>query len=144
LPDNLNLNCLITFLYSNIVIVLCYLFQDKLTTFHNRLRRNKNGEIDSKKYYYGFDFVYRTIYMYFLALAASLSERTYWDLYDMYTLEMHWAYFSSISLIGFFVYRFSLRKSLDNFTNAIPCFLIKDDVDGYFLESKCIDLKNVI
>jgi hypothetical protein len=123
------------------------LFQDKLTNFHNKLRRtNKtnNGENNTKKCYYGFDFVFRTIYMYFLALATSLSERTYWDLYDLYTLEMHWLYFSCISLISFFVYRFALRKSFDNFTNAIPCFLIKDNLDEYFMESKCLDLKNVI
>jgi hypothetical protein len=111
------------------------MFQDQLTKIHNKLRTRNLIFKSSCHFYYGVDFLFRSVFIYFVGLASSLSERTYWDLYDVHTLDMHWAYFSSVSLFGFFAYRFALNKSLNNFTRAIP---------GYIFSMRIISNKSEI
>ena len=126
-----------TLLFSSLIILVNYFFNHIFNDYHNKYLLKP-----SRKFYYGRDFWIRTIYTYIVGLAYILNDKSYYDIYDAYTKDVHWSLMFLISLFSFYGYRFSFQRSLNLFTKTAPCFwIIDEDLTGYFLTSKRVYLE---
>jgi hypothetical protein len=67
-------------------------------------------------------------------------QKTYWETYNYFTQEVHYAYFVILSLLTLFFYRVVLKRSLACFTKTVPFHLVKDkEFAAYFIQSKAIE-----
>lgn len=141
-PNYFWLSCICTFVISNLLLLFSYLFQYELQAHHTKLfEKNKNN---SSQTYYNTSFLFRCIYTYILTLAYVAQWRTYWDIYNYFTIGVNYKYFLAISILTLIFYRYILKNSFKNYIKTCPFHMQMDTKFGeFFIQSKIIEYKNV-
>ncbi|CAF0909816.1 unnamed protein product [Brachionus calyciflorus] len=132
-PNNLSLSCLITFLITNIILILSYFGEKKFQLYLDKHDKNSRKSI-----------IFRLFYTYFLSLAYVAQWKTYWDVLNYYTYKFDYKYFIVLSIFSLFSYRYILKNSFQNYIRTCP-FQLKIDHEFYthfFVQNKIFYSKN--
>ena len=135
--ENLFHSCLATLFLSNAILLCIYLVQDKLEEIHRELiNKNKARPYKASLFRFG--------YSYFLSLAYVSQWRTYWDVFNYFTIKIDFEYSLLLSIITLLAYRFILKRSFKQYIKCIPFNLNPiQDYNGFFKQPKIIYVANV-
>ena len=142
---------LFTFIVSNVIIALTYVFQHDLQSYHDYLehhrRRRSTKQHERAKGgdgYYGYDFLFRSLYTYVITTAYVLQWRTYWDLLEHWSTNISWKHSLPVSVFALLFHRYVLKTSLGSFSKTVPFYLVKDlQFEKFFLQSNDFKFRNV-
>ena len=156
-PNNFALSFLATFLFANAILICVYVFQYDFQLIHNYLHgcaahdgllineaASPKAAAARLKSYYDKAFLFRFLYSYLVANAYVAQWRTYWDVFNRMTENVHYLYFVAISIIAFVLYRCVLQNSLESYSKTVPYCLMRDiHLDTYFIQWQKVYLNSV-
>jgi hypothetical protein len=133
--DSTLLSCAITLTASYLILLICYIAQEKLQYFHNDIT-SKNG-VHSKK-----SALIRLAYSYIILWAYIGQWRGLWDVYNCYSTKIWFVYTLGVSLVGLLLYRFFLKRSFAWYIKAAPFYIKpKKNYNYFFMQGNIISCK---